>query len=262
MRKSIKKTFLSILSILGISVLVWIILMANPSLSYANKTQIDFITVYHNQPLDAGAEAVLEDVIRIIRKADIFDENTNIQLCINDDKVYPNLFPWVGGPTAFALFDKAVIKECSLHFDENAAKTKWAVNNYEDRTFNLTWLLAHEMSHNLQFQENLGYIIKSTGGTQINWKLEGHAEYIAREYKNDGKLKSKIKTYLAEEKKEHNGLPVFDLEDGTKQILSYYKYSLIIQYLMDEKQMSYQDICASATSQDSLYEEMLEWSGL
>ncbi len=138
------------------------------------------------------------------------------------------------------------------------AQTQWEVNNNEVRQFNLTWLLAHEFMHNLQFKANADYVITTTLG-KLNWKLEGHAEYIARAFKNDGKLRGKIDRYLIEESREHSGLPVFASEDGTKQILSYYKYALVIQYLMEIKALDFHEICELEASLDEVYSDMLHW---
>jgi len=260
MIKTIKKVILSALSILGFSFMFWVLFLLNPSLSYANKTQFDFVTIYHNQDLDEPTEVVLKNAMSIIKKSALFDDKVKINLCLNDDNIYPNLLnPLVGQPTAYAILNKTVIKNCRPDFKENIAETQWEINNYEHRKFNLTWLLAHEFTHNLQYHTNSNYVIKSTLG-KINWKLEGHAEYIARAFKNDGALKNKIEKYLIERDKEHTGLPVFELEDGTKQILSYYKYGLVIQYLMEEEEMDFGQICKLEKDLDELFAQMIEWS--
>lgn len=258
MVKKIKRLIISIFSILGISILFWVILLLNPSLSYANETEFDFVTVYHNQELEEQTELVINDAIGIIKQSPLFNENTHIQLCLNDDPIYPHLHPLVGSPTAFARLNKTVLKNCDAKFNENVAAFQWAVNNYELRTFNLTWLLAHEFTHNLQYQYDTKYVIKATFGAP-NWKLEGHAEYVSREFMNDGLLKTKIDKYLFESKQEYTGLPVFELEDKTKQIMPYYKYALVIQYLMEEKGLDYDQVCMLETDLDTLYDEMIHW---
>lgn len=259
MIKTIKKIILSSLSILGISFLIWTLFLLNPSWSYAHKTQFDFVDVYHNTPLDANTEHILQAAIQRIKQSDLFNNATAIQLCMNDDSVYPSLQPWLGGPLAYATLNKTTMKNCTLNFNANEATTQWAVNNHEFRRFDLTWLLAHEFTHNLQFQVNTKYVITSTLGT-INWKLEGHAEYISRGYKQDGQLKQKIKKHLLVEQKEHIGVPVFELADGTKQSISYFKYALVVQYLMEEKGLNFFQVCELETSFEDLYKEMIEWS--
>jgi len=261
MVKTIKKLLLGSLSILGISLVVWILLFLNPRWSYANETQYDFVTVYHKN-LEEGTKTIIEDAVKIIKKSTLYEEGISIQLCLNDDKIYPNLHPLIRGagvPVAYAVLDKTIIKNCTTKFNKNVAETQWAVNNNELRKFDLTWVLAHEFTHNLQFNANTSYVIKTTLG-KINWKLEGHADYISRQYKNDGKLLKRIKKYNEEKDKKHNGLPVFEIEDGTKQILSYFKYALVIQYLMEEKGMNFYDICEDERTLDELFSEMIKWS--
>lgn len=259
MIKVIKKVVISSVSILGISFLVWTLFLLNPAWSYANKTQFEFIEVYHNKDLEEQTEEVIKQAITIIKHSDLFNEDVSIQLCLNDDVLYPHLNPLAGAPLAYATLNKTVIKNCTPKFRENIAEAQWAVNNNELRKFKLTWLLAHEFTHNLQFQANLKYVLQTTLG-KINWKLEGHAEYISREFKKDGALKNKIEQYLIEQQKEHKGLAVFELEDGTKQILSYYKYALVIQYLIEEKTMNFHQICELEVPLEEVYSEMLEWS--
>lgn len=256
--KTIKKVLLSSVSVLGISFLTYLILLLNPNLSYANHTQFDNVTIYHNQELEDGVEAIINDAVSIIKTADIFDEGINIQFCLNDDKVYPKLNPFAGA-TAYAFLDKAVMYASKPNFTENVAEFKWEVNNFEVRKYNLTRLLAHEFMHNVQNNNNLSYVVNTTLG-KLNWKLEGHAEYIAREFKGDGQLKDKIARYLIEEKKDHIGEPVFLLADGTIQNLWYFKNALVIQYLMEIKELNYDQICKIETSVEELYSEMIVWS--
>lgn len=260
MYKTIKKVIVGCLSILSISTLIWIALFLNPNFSYAHESQFDHVTVYHDKALPLGTEEIIEDAIQILKSSDLFLENIHIELCLNDnEQLYPHLNPLVGGPYAYATLDKTIIKNCVVDFDNNVLTTQWEVNGNKERKFNLAISLAHEFVHNLQFETNAFYVIKSTMGNR-NWKLEGHAEYIARSFKNDGNLKEKIAFYLIEEKKDHDGIPVFDLPDGTKQIFSYYKYALVVQYLMEVKDLDYLELCDTQLTLEVAYNEMLNWA--
>lgn len=258
MIRIVKKIVLSALSILGISFLTWTLFLLNPNFSYANQTQIDNVTIYHNQELEKGTELIVRNALTIIKEAEIYDKNLNIQFCLNDDKIYPKLYPFAGA-TAYAFLNKTVIYASTPNFKNNYTEFSWKINNYEVRKWNLTCLLAHEFMHNIQHYHNPNYYIKSTLGS-LNWKFEGHAEYVSRKFKNDRKLKIKIQKYLREESKNHIGIPVFELEDGTIQSLSYYKYALVTQYLMEEKNMNYNQICELEMELEDLYKEMIDWS--
>jgi hypothetical protein len=120
-------------------------------------------------------------------------------------------------------------------------------------------LLAHEFTHNLQKNANSNYYFRSTFPGKINWKLEGYADYIARGFKNDGKIKDKIEKYLIEENNEHNGLPAIKDEFGSYMTIGYYKYALIVQYLMEIKKMNFNQLCELDTNINELYSEMLKW---
>lgn len=259
MLKTIKRVLLSCISVLGVTCLVGTLFLFNPSWSYANKTQVDFVTVYHNEVLESEAKPVIEAAIRILKKSDLYHKDITIDLCLNDDPFYPNMLNFLSGePLAYATLDKTIMKNCDLDWKSGIAETKWEINGYEHRTFNLAWLLAHEFTHNLQCDANFKYFATET--FYINWKLEGHAEYIAHQYKNDGKLKTKIAKHLEETRKEHVGIPVFDKADGTKQSFTYFKYTLVVQYLLEEKKMNFQQLLDLEADLETVYNEMIEWS--
>ncbi len=241
---------------MGFSCVLWAVLFFNPRLSYANKTQIGQVTIFHNQDLDTGAEEVINNVIEILKSSELYDKNFKMQLCLNDDEIYPNLFPVRGTPLAHARFNKTIIKNGEIRFNKNITEIRWEAKN-ELRKYNLTWLLAHEFTHNLEYNSNPGYMFRRPQGS--DWKLEGYADYIARGFKNDGKLKDKIEKYLIEENNIHNGLPASKDEVGSYLIYSNYKYALIVQYLMEIKKMNFNQVCELDKNINKIYSGMLEW---
>lgn len=261
MLKSIKKTVLGCLSVLAVSVFIWVFLLLNPKFSYAHTTEFDQVTVFHNQELEANTEQIINDAIAILKTSELYNNEIQLQLCFNDGSYYPYLDPLVGGPLAYALLDKTIIKNSQPSFEKNIVEAQWAINDYEYRTFNLTKLLAHEFVHNLQNEAMFGYVLKTTLG-KINWKLEGYAEYVAQDFQNDGLLLSKINRLEVELAKAHLGIPVFDLEDGTKQSLAYFKYALIVQYMQEYKGLSFHQICDDPKSLDQMFAEMINWKDL
>lgn len=264
MLKIIKKVIYSALSILGVSCLVWIVLMLNPSIVYSNSTTIDNVTVYHNAVLQPEAEEVVKNALAIIETSDIYDERIEISLCMNDGTIYPNLHPTASG-TAYTFLNNSVMYASKPDFKKNISEFEWEINNYELRKYNLTVLIAHEFMHAVQNKFDPKYYLSTTISftphqVNLNWKLEGHADYIARQFKNDGNLIGKIKKYQVEERKEHIGVPVFELPDGTIQNLGYYKYAIVIQYLMEEKGLNFKQLCELESEFDQAYSEMIEWS--
>jgi len=254
MLKTIKRILLGSFSVLGISLLVWTIALLNPGLSYAYATKIDQVTVFHNQELAAESAAIIHQALAIISESDLFNSDIEIQLCLNDGSGFPEYHPLSTG-LAYSFLNKSVLYACQPDFAENIASAQWEVNNNELRKFDLTWLIAHEFMHCLQSNENVWL--------QFNigfWKLEGHAEYISREWKNDHSLKQKLERFLEEEKLKHSGLPVITLKDGTRQILPYYKYGLLTQFLMEEEGMNFEEFINDERSIDQIYLDLLAWN--
>ena len=255
--KTIKKVIISLLSVLVICCLLWSVLFFNPNLLYANQTHFGKVTIFHNQKLDERTEVVIKDVIELLKSSELYDKNLNIQLCLNDNKIYPIFHITHGQPVAYSIFNKTIIKNGKIKFNENVAEVQWPGTN-ELRKYNLTMLLAHEFTHNLQRNANFFYVLR-TGLGKINWKLEGNADYISRGFKNDGRLKDKIEKYLIEENNEHNGLPAIKDEFGSYLTKGYYKYALIVQYLIEIKKMNFNQICELDTNVHEIYSEMLDW---
>ncbi|NPD46126.1 MULTISPECIES: hypothetical protein [unclassified Lentimicrobium] len=229
MKKVIKKVILGWLAVIGIGCLSWIVLLINPNLSYDHQTQFDIVTIFHNQELEEKTEVILKGVIEILKTSELYDESLNIQLYLNDDRIYTNLYPIFGTPIAYGLLNKTIVKNGDFKFNENMIEVQWKPNSALQK-YNLTWLLAHEFTHNMQQINNLTYTIRTTFPAKINWKLEGHADYIARRFKEDGKLKGKIGKYLIEADRESNGLAPIKDEAGTYLTDGNYIYALVIQY--------------------------------
>lgn len=257
MFKIIKKVLVGSFSILILSVLTWTTVLLNPSWSYAHETNVDFVTIHHNLELEDEAKLVVKEAVEIIKRSKIYTPDTKIDLCMNDDEFFKNIHPLYGTCLGYAVMDKTILKNCTVDFKKNLATTKWEENNFEHRKFKLAYLIAHEFTHNLQYLDSPAFFYKSPW--EFNWKLEGHCDYIAREFQNDGLLRTKIDFYEEEKQKDHIGYPVFQLPDGTSQILSYFKYSLVVQFLMEEKNLNFKQILELDTPLDELYEEMLKW---
>lgn len=253
MFKTIKKVVLSSLSVLIVSTIFLSIALLNPSMTYANKTSFDKVTVYHNQVLTEETEGIINNAIEIIKTSELYTDDIHIDLCLNDGSYYPEFHP-LGAGIAYSFLDKAIIYKSTADFEKNTSTYQWAVNENEVRKVDLTWLLAHEFTHNLQ------YNMKTLFQMDYEfWQEEGYAEYISRQWKNDELLKEKISLLLVEEEKEHKGIPVFEYPDGTVQLLSYYKYGLMVQYLAEQEQLSFEAFPNNDLPFEEVYNRMIAW---
>lgn len=255
MYKTIKRVVLGSLSVLLLGTLVWVLLLLNPAWSYAHQTSFGPITIYHNQALEASTEDVLKEAIEIIKTSELYTSDFQVDLCMNDGSRFPEFHPFSGG-LAYAFVDKAVFYHARPNFSRNRAFNTLAGPNQVHKESNLTWLLAHEFTHNLQFNWNILFPLKYEF-----WQQEGYAEYISRQWKNDGLLREKIQILLDQESKTQENYPVVFLHpDGTTQELSYYKYGLMAQYLFEEEGLNFVNLADEKRSFDAIYQKMITWS--
>lgn len=126
----------------------------------------------------------------------------------------------------------------------------------------LGYMLAHEMIHCLQ-EHKYGKWTFNPFFPPPLWKLEGYPEYVARQtmIQREGyDLKSEIKNYLTRLKKSENG--IIEVTEKHYLPILYYKSRLMVEYLIDIKQLSYDDILQITMSEDEVYGEMLGWAGI
>lgn len=251
MIKTLKKITLSLCSIFGLSIVFWIVFLMNPSLSYAHQTSFERINVYHNLDLAPEMAVILAKAYEKIKPSELFDPTMKIELAMNDGSKYPKFHPLAGG-LAYSFLNKTVLYRCTGDFAHNRATFSWEENKGELRHYDLVELLAHEFTHNLQYQKDWLHPLKYE-----TWKIEGYADYVSRQTRlKEKSLKEHIQHLIHEESKPHLGIPRFMLEDGTGWLLSYYGYCLMVQYLIEEKGMSYQEVLESKLSMEEVREEM------
>jgi len=159
------------------------------------------------------------------------------------------------GPAARARLHNVIIK---VRIDP---KSNLAFPTFrKECEINLTYLLAHEMIHCLQ--------AKKYGIMKFNpfrhpefWKLEGYPEYISRKSwlsSKDYSLTSEIERYVSLENKATD-IWILTGEGGCEFPDYYFKGRLMIEYLMDIKHLSYDQILKDSVSENTIFKEMIKW---
>jgi hypothetical protein len=93
------------------------------------------------------------------------------------------------------------------------------------------------------------------------WKLEGYPEYISRNTELAGKdysLTNEIERYVNLESKATDQW-ILAKEGGCEFPNYYFKGRLIMEYLMDIKHLSYDQILEDSVSESTIFKEMIKW---
>ncbi|KGE12834.1 hypothetical protein [Sphingobacterium deserti] len=247
MKRQVKKWILgsAVFALLFAGLLLVIIL--NPVLTYANKTTYQGFTIYHNEPVDPQLPAVLDQAKALLKKSEFYKADLDLNICVNDGSSYPNFVKVILGPAfAWAIDNKLI-----LQGEMNCAENFIELNGYK---WNLTELLAHEMTHCLQYA-NLGFWKSNPVAGIPDWKWEGYAEYIARQGpQHDDLLKN-----LDRLEKDHNKCWEITLEDHTIAPRELYQYQLMVRYCLEIKQLTYSQLLSNPIDEGAIKIEMNDW---
>jgi len=247
MKRQIKKWTLRII-VTGLFILgLLLTIVLNPILTYANKyTHKDF-TIYYSANLDPLFVSNLDQATELLKKSELYNKKFKIDICLSDGSQYPEIIKAIRGQAfAWGFYNKVVLQgtmNCKYNYVE--------LNGYK---WNLSQLLAHEMTHCLQFN-TLGFWNSKPIAKVDNWKWEGYAEYISRQDTNLIELVYKIDKFQNAD----NNTWEITLDDSTITPREYYHYWNLVQYCLEIKKISYTKLLTDTTSEDIIKQEMMQW---
>lgn len=256
-----KKIFKRIFKITLLTFLAAILTIATiilfPQRLFANKISYKEFTVYSNDKIDDNIKIVLDNALTLVQKSELYNSKYkyNIILCNNsfynklDDKLLGT------GPAARATLNNVIIK---VRIDP---KSNLAFPTFHKACeVNLTELIAHEMTHILQANK-YGILKFNPFKHPEFWKLEGYPEYISKQTELTSKgysLTGDIDRYINLESKATD-IWILSEEGGCEVPNYYYKGRLMMEYLIDIKHLSYDQILKDTVSENTVCQEMMKW---
>ena len=250
MKRTVVKWLFRIVLLLVLFVGSLLMFVLNPGLWYKNKTVIGNYTVYHNVALDGDFHSRLNESVQLVSSSELFDPAFKMDICLNDGSWYPSLIGKLEGPAfGFGFYNKVVIM-AAINSKENTAE----LNGYK---WNLVQLLAHEQIHCFQFKR-FGLTKSNPIAGYPDWKWDGYNEYIARRSADQLRLSANIDRLTLADSIDKGGWGI-RFADSTFMARDYYKWWLLMQYAMNIKKMTYQQILADTTSENKMEKEMISW---
>jgi hypothetical protein len=245
-----KKWVLSVLTSGSCLGLGFIALLLNPGLLYAHETVTTHYTIYHNQPLDPAFEQRLAQARALVRPSEVFDARLRLAICLHEGSRYPSLTQAIWGPAfAWAFYDKVV-----LNGEADAKANLLTFRHYD---WNLTSLLAHEMTHCYQFQ-HFGLWRSNPLAHYPAWKWEGYAEYVARRPSSPATLRQHV-AYLQRAEQRAPGQWGLQLPDSTSTSREYFEHLLLTEYCLEVKHLTFAQVLRDTTTQPTTHRQLLQW---
>ena len=226
-----------------------LVIILNPILMYANKTTHNNFKIFHDKPLDPTLIVKLDQAAELLKASEFYNSKLQLDICLNDGSKYPKLIQILRGQAFGWGFYNKVIMQGNTNFKDNYVE----LNGYK---WNLAQLLAHEMTHCLQF-DRLGFWKSKPIANIPNWKWEVYAEYISRQNADQKDLSKNIERFITTGKNNW----AIKFADSTIAPREYYDYWTLIQYCVDIKKMTYNQILADTKSEQTVRQEMISWFG-
>lgn len=254
MRGAIKKTIAS-LGVFAVVLLAGLITVTlSPQMLFASAFDHQAFTVYSAADFDeVHLVARLDQAYALIKHSELHDKDYHFEVLLAHNHFFNDIEDLQGkGPIARATAGYITVK-VPIEPKENYA---WGNNGKVE----LTYLLAHEMIHSLQ-ANRYGLLNFSSIKHPPMWKLEGYPEYIARRNQlkdNDYRFKSEVQRYV--KLMETSDDMFVEVAKGHFVPFYYYKGRLMVEYLMDIKGMTYDEILKDDASEEAIFSALLEWT--
>lgn len=228
-------------------------LLLHPGVLYAHQTTTRPYTIYHNRPLDPALLPRLAQARHLVQASEVFDKALRLEICLNDGSWYPRLVQAVWSPAFAWSFSNKVV----LNGEATATTNRLTFRTY---AWNLTALLAHEMTHCYQVHRR-GLWQSNPLARYPIWKWEGYAEYIARPPSESQTLRQ----HLARLQQAAQAEPArWDLRlgDGSSTSREYFTYFVLTEYYLDVKHLTFEQLLQDTTSQQVTQQQLAAWSRL
>lgn len=231
-------------------------LVLYPQPLFANKLEYKNFKIYSNNKISTDFKVVLDNATFIVTSSELYDPSYTYDVFLCYDALYNRLDDMAlgRGPSARAIDNNLVIK---IRVNP---KINIGFPTFHKRCeIDLTYLIAHEMIHCLQANK-YGKMKFNPFRHPEMWKLEGYPEYVSKQiYKiNTVDLANEIDRYEYMCSKAKDGwLAVGDGKCDVPEI--YYKSGLMMKYLIDIKNISYDEILTDTISETIIYNEMRNW---
>ena len=250
MKRKIKKWSLRLAATLLLIAGLLVVIVLNPILTYANSTTYGNYKIFHTEAFDTALTIRLDEASELLKKSEIYNAKLKIDICLNDGSKYPTLIKKLRGQAfAWGFYNKVVLQG-KANYKDNYVE----LNGYR---WNLTQLLTHEIVHCLQYRK-LGFWKSNPIGKIPSWKWEGYPEYVARQNIGQKNLLQNIAHLIEVEKKDINGWSI-PFSDSTIAPKEYYHYWLLLQYCLDIKKMTYEQVLKDTTKEKVIQGQMMNW---
>lgn len=221
-----------------------------PGLFMPESKMYRAITVYTEFPIEQQVDSIMAEVFMRLDAVPIFDysRTMNLVLCSTQDKFgFFSRFTLRRKRTmGFCLFGNAFV---NMDFINELAQLTGGKPKYNAREGSIVHVAVHELMHQY-LGDTLGEIRSRSLPT---WKIEGYIEYAANHFvasQDSGySVPERIDVYLDD----------YQWNNTAAVMRDHYIWGLMMEYMINIKGMSLEEVMAESTTRAQIYQEMIAW---
>lgn len=247
MKKILIGTSCTLIALIGLLILF----VLYPDNLFARRVVHKEFSLYSNQTVKGNLKQVLNNAIDIAKASELYDSSYQYDIFLTDGSFYKDVVFKLVGPSLARSIDNNILLNIKADFEQNLLI---GPKNKRD----LTRTIAHEMVHCLQ--------MKKYGLLQFNpinhpplWKLEGYPEYVVNKPVINSPAYRFTETVKLLRDYEKKSATWVELQPGHFDPIVYFKGRVMIEYLMDIKGMSYDQILSDDVKEDIVNQEINQW---
>jgi len=256
MKKILKKTikwFGIAIAVILVIILLCLGVLTTPGLFMPEDKQYRAITVHTETPIGPETDSIMAEIFTRLDAVPIYDPDRkmNLILCSTQDKF--SFF------SRFTLRGKRVMGYCllgngyvNLDFIKDLGVRTGGRPKYHTREGSVVHVATHELIH-----QYLGDAYGEIASRSLpTWKIEGYIEFGVNHFvapRDSGfTIPERIDIYLDDSQwnrtaETHRG---------------HYIWGLMMEYLINVKSMSFEQVMADSVTKDRVYQEMMAWREL
>lgn len=253
MNKTLKKTFWWLGIPLGLIIVVILLaigIIMTPGPFFPEEKQYGAITVHSQTPIGPETDSIMAEVLSRLRAVPIYnpDKKLNLSLCSTQGKFsfFARLTRRANRIMGFSLWGNCYVNG---DFLKELAERTGGRPKYMAREGSVVHVAAHELMHEF-LADTIGYLVSRS---LPEWKVEGYCEYgvnqFAAAHDSGYSIPERIDIYLDDTR----------WNPASRTHRPHYLWGLMMEYMINIKGMSFEQVMADGVTRDDIYSEMMAW---
>ena len=224
-----------------LTIAVYLVLLANPTVVFAHKIEYKQFTVWSDRPIEPGWNDVLDDAVRRLETSELYDKSIPIRIFVCNNPWRLQIFTRSTSVGGFA--DTFFTRNIFLR--EVVAANNQLIPPYgtlaEAQARPLSYFVAHEVIHVFQ-SRHFGRTVSISSPT---WLVEGYADLIAKA--GDFDFEKNLKLF----KEDH---PIMNRSQAKSGL--YNRYHLMTEHVISSQTKSIVEIFQSPPLEEVVVSEL------